>query len=179
MQFHLWEKSQNLTFKSEITERTKFYKNKWNFFIKWSFFPIPTLHNKKKSANLGPKNSGLKLEKSANIFCLKIGRNFFYAKWVWGRNIILWNCFIYYWKKLVRSVISLSKARFCDFSHMGYGNGFFETIASKPHILRAPSRLLCCWRSKMCLCSWWKHGRFKSPPVNEDYVLQNDRWRLN
>ena len=38
-------------------------------------------------------------------------------------------------------MISLSKARFCDFSHRGYGNGFFEigwwnyvTTASKPHI---------------------------------------------
>ena len=38
-------------------------------------------------------------------------------------------------------MILLSKARFCDFSHRGYGNGFFEigrgnymTIASKPNI---------------------------------------------
>ena len=38
-------------------------------------FSIPILHNKKKiSANFGPKNFGLKLEKSAKIFCLKIGR---------------------------------------------------------------------------------------------------------
>ena len=36
-------------------------------------FPIPTLQN-----NFGPKNFGLKLEKSTKIFCLKIGRNFFF-----------------------------------------------------------------------------------------------------
>ena len=38
-------------------------------------FPIPTLHNKKLFwANFGPKNFGLKLEKSAKTFLSKIGR---------------------------------------------------------------------------------------------------------
>ena len=30
----LWKKSQNLAFESEIIERTKSFKNEWNFFIK-------------------------------------------------------------------------------------------------------------------------------------------------
>ena len=39
---------------------------------------MPTLLNKKKiSPSFGSKIFGLKLEKSAKIFCLKIGRNFF------------------------------------------------------------------------------------------------------
>ena len=42
-----------------------------------------------------------------------------------GTNFILWNFFIYYWKNFVRSVISLSKAMFRDFSLRGYENGFF------------------------------------------------------
>ena len=40
---------------------------------------------------------------------------------------------MYYWKKFVRSVISLSKTRFCDFSHRGYGNGFFWDWLVKLH----------------------------------------------
>ena len=62
-------------------------------------------------------------------------------------------------------MILLLKARFCDFSHRGYGNGFFEigwwtymTIASKPHIpflwrifLRLGSSSLC---SSIKLINW-------------------------
>ena len=85
-------------------------------------------------------------------------KKFYYAKWVWGTSFILKTFFIYYWKNFVRFVISPSKARFCDFSLRGYGNGFFwdwlwnyMTIASKPHIpflwrnfLRLGSSSSCC-----------------------------------
>ena len=41
--------------------------------------------------------------------------------------------FFLFSKNFVRSLISLLKARFCDFSHRGYGNGFFLDWLVKLH----------------------------------------------
>ena len=47
-------------------------------------------------------------------------------------------------------------------------------------------RLLFCWRSKICACSWWKHGRLQSPLVfnfQSNYVSLHTKihepWNIN
>ena len=68
-----------------------------------------------------------KIGKFGQIFWLRIGWNEnFIMQLAYGDKNLFYKFFHLLLKKFfVRSVISLSKARFCDFSHRGYGNGFF------------------------------------------------------
>ena len=107
-------------------------------------FPIPTLHNKKKiSANFGPKNFGLKLEKSAKNFCLKIGRKKNFIKQSgYGEQTLFYKLFSFIIEKISSVqwfhfrawgfVIFLSGATKTDFFEIGRWN--YIELASKPHI---------------------------------------------
>ena len=73
-------------------------------------------------------------------------------------------------------MISLSKARFCDFSHRGYGNGFFWDWLVKLHDnsfqtpysvsvgnffeVRFQLIMLCFMRKKILLCFWFSISIF-------------------
>ena len=107
-------------------------------------FPIPTLHNKIFfSANFGPKNFGLKLEKSAKTFWTKIGRNFFFIMQSgYGEQTLFYkffsfiiekNLFVQWFHFQKRGfVIFLNGATETDFFENGRWN--YMTIASRPHI---------------------------------------------
>ena len=123
-------------------------------------FPIPTLHNKIfVSANFGPKNFGLKLEKSAKIFWSKIGRNKnFIMQSGYGEQTLFYKFFSFIIEKILfvqwfhfrkwHFVIFLSGAMETDFFENSRWN--YMTIASKRHIpflwrifLRLGSRSSC------------------------------------
>ena len=130
------------------------------FFYKKKLLPIPTLHNKKKiSANFGPNFFGLKLEKSAKNFGLKIGRNFFINQSGYGEQTLFYKIFpfiiekissvqwFHFWKQAF--MIFLSGATKSDFFEIGMWN--YKELASKPHIpflwrifLRLGSTSSCC-----------------------------------
>ena len=94
------------------------------------------------------------------MFASKLAEIFFLLNKVSMRNKLYFiKNFIYYWKNFVRSVISLSKTRFRDFFHRGYGIGFFfkigrgncMTIASVEDFFEDRFHLI------MLCIAFWKH----------------------